>query len=792
MDKTLREECKNCIFFNNAYVPPEYPFGDEKIDVLFIGEAPGVEEERLGKPFVGRSGQLFRDALAEFIKEFPHLKFGITNVVKCHPPNNMTPKSAEIKLCKPLLLDEIEKYDPDFIIPLGNTALQAIVGRAGIQKNLNQVITKVVAGRERTIIPTFHPAAILRNPHLLQDFVRTFGILEKIMKGQVLELEDFIVVDDFRKIENMLNDLSNSKAFAFDLETSSLNPFSENAKILCLSLSNGKNTYVIPAKDYEMSNLIDLLKIVFSLPAKKIAHNAKFDVKWLKVFGVEVKNLAFDTMIAHYLINENLPHSLAFILSEMGFVDHKGDFSRAVGGETATWKVLSDEEKLNEYWDVLLEYNAKDAWSTYLIYEKLKDKLESSQVWLMENFYIPLIYTFSEIEIYGMKVDLNRIQYLSQKYKNEMKKIISEMENLSSVKFWKTLHPDEKFNPSSTKQVAEIIFDIEKLEVIAMTPKGAPSTKSEFLEFLASKSKFVKLLLEYRKIMKNETAFIKGIQKHIKIDGCVHPSYNLIGTVTGRISCREPNIQQIPKDSEIRTIFVPKLDWFIEADFSQIELRVAASLSGDPYMIDAYKKGEDLHTKTASSIFGKRPEEVSEEERFVAKTINFGILYGMGAKSLQARVSREGINIPLKKAEEYIRKFFIAYPVLKAWVDEQKSKVLGSRMVVSPFGRIRRLMGTSDDDLRQGVNAPVQGTASDLTLFSVMFLHNEFKRRGLKSHIVGSVHDSILFDVADEELHCVVTLIKQIMEGLDFDFIKVPLKVDVAIGKAWGEILMEV
>ncbi|MEO0258514.1 MAG: DNA polymerase A family protein, partial [candidate division WOR-3 bacterium] len=258
-------------------------------------------------------------------------------------------------------------------------------------------------------------------------------------------------------------------------------------------------------------------------------------------------------------------------------------------------------------------------------------------------------------------------------------------------------------------------------------------------------------------------------------------------------------IQQIPKESIIRSFFIPKLDWIVEADYSQLELRVAALLSGDTRLIEAYRKGEDLHYKTASLIFGKPIEEISNEERAVAKAINFGVLYGIGAKGLKETLAELGMEISEQKAEEFIKKFFLSYPELSTWVTDQKSKVKNQGYVQTLFGRKRRLPNDDEESVRQGVNAPVQGTGSDLTQFALLQIHAALKARKLKSHIIATVHDSIILDVADDELFEVLVIIKEKAEAGVMDVIRqkvpdlkeenlVPLKMDISIGKSWGEV----
>jgi len=797
MKNTICEECK---LYPCTFVPPQYA---GKVKILFIGEAPGEEEERQGVPFIGRSGMKLREQISLLLKE-TSFTFGITNTVKCRPPQNETPTADIAKKCNYYLAKDFEIADPDIVVPLGLVAYRSLGFNDSLKSAVNRTKKINLFGKERIVIPTYHPAAVLHNPVLVFEFKKTFEILKTILDSsftlpeftyQILQgkNEDYDILIDF---------ISNVKCFAFDLETTSFSPFASNSRIISVGLSGrykDGNLYSLSLDGtrWEESTFYDILRVIFENDIPKVAHNAKFDMKWLKYFGIKVCGLIFDTIIAHYLLDENLPHSLSFIASEMGVVSYKesfwGDVKDSGAADLSEYIFDKDGNILADKIENLLVYNAKDAFITYIAYERLSKLLENDPPLkaLHNNLYLPLVDTFIDMELRGMKINVLKLENLITEYKKRMKEIVIKLKNLEEVKKWEKTTGKE-FNPNSSIQISEIL-ELNNFNTGKRTPKtGRVSTNEESLLNIAGNS-FADLLLEYRRLQKMTSTFLEKFKDMLSIDGCIHPSFNLIGTVTGRVSCERPNLQQIPKDSEIKVIFVPQNDLLLEVDYSQMELRVVASLSQDPEMIKAYNENIDLHTLTSSIIFNKPIEKITEEERKIGKTINFGIVYGITPAGLANRIKlATGKEISEKEAKVYIKRFFDTYRNVYFWAELQKAFARQMKYVVTPFGKKRHFSSeTTEEEIRQAVNAPVQSTAAYITLTALLGIDREIKANGLKSFVVNTVHDSILIDVILDELPYVVNIVNEITTKRIkeiFKFIKVPLEVDIKCGASWGNL----
>lgn len=820
-----REFCVTCPLANKRFVPLEvYPSIVDSVDVMFIGEAPGADEEALGVPFVGKSGQLLREQLSKYIfPRFNDISYVITNSVKCRPDNNATPNKKLIQTCYPFLRDEILKYKPKIIVLLGKVALTSVLSSLrSITQNVNRVVETVIEGHRVIVVPTYHPAAILRDQNKMRDFEATFkdvlpSLLRKIRSGNLTnglsedELINFKVINSTEEFEQVVDDaVMNAEYLAFDIETFELSPYDDPTMIsfsFAIKRKDGSiTTYAIPlllVKGYGRP-----LERLMTSNIKKIAHNAKFDMGFLYYHGIEVKNLYFDTMIAHHLIDENLPHNLEYLaVTETTLGAYKSEYWKVAKDKMIKLRenlrkgVLTQEDR--EFILDTLKYNAKDAYATLVAYFSLYEKLTDEKKSIIESLMTTLSKALMVAEFHGVKVDMNRLKELDVEISKQLMELKNRMLEHKWVRTYKSKVGSEEVNLNSTKQLVEIIYNIGNVPVISTTEKGSPSTASDVLMMLSSKYDFIKDLLEYRKLSKLYTAFIASMPEHIKSDGKVHPRFNITGTKTGRLSCESPNMQQIPKESLIRQIFVPSLDYLIEADYSQLELRTTATVSGDPSLLDAFKNGIDLHLLTASRIFGKSPDEVTDSERRIAKGINFGVVYGITPRGLVDNLLPLGIDINEKDADRYIKTFFLTYPKVLDWIRTTRSVAKVNKVVHSIFGVERHLSKTEETDMREAVNFVIQSSSAYMTFFAIVYLFNEFRKRNMRSRIVLTIHDSIVLDVAKEELEDVIRLLKECMvvriEELLRSYISIisypeipgkevcPLDIEIEIMERWGQ-----
>jgi DNA polymerase-1 len=509
-----------------------------------------------------------------------------------------------------------------------------------------------------------------------------------------------------------------------------------------------------------------------------ITHNGQFDIIWLRSRGVDITSKLYgDTKVVSYLLDENVGSSLKVQALAYGF----GDYGLAYDSiPRVSLKILA-------------RYNATDSLATAVIFkDKYPALVKAGQHWLAENIVIPAMRTLSDMEYRGVKIDLGKVQPTRKEYTDRMQELLRSMREYPQVRAFEA--KNGQFNPRSTQHVRLLLFDPAYfgLTPIDYTLKGLPSTNSSVIGNIDHP--FIPLLQEYRRAGTMVSTYLDGLLARVDDAGFLHTSYSLTTTVTGRLASRDPNLQNIPRKAKggIKKLFVSEFEdgVIVEMDYSQIELRVACIIARDEAMREIYLSGKDIHAETASAIFGKPPEEISGEERVVAKTVNFGILYGISPKGLSER-----LNISEEEAKEYIKRFFGKFKGVAAWVKKTAKQATEKGIVVNLFGRVRHLYG---DDVgrikRQAVNAPIQSSASDITLYTLHAIWQALRERGMKSRPVLTVHDSIVLSVSIDELRDVLALSLYLAEQLPgmehfpwYGYI--PIKADVAVGRNWGELV---
>ena len=592
---------------------------------------------------------------------------------------------------------------------------------------------------------------------------------------------------------------------------------------------------------------------------KKAAHNGKFDTKYLRAtLGIET-SWDFDTLMAHYVAINEEPgtHSLkvlAWEYTDMGGYDDELEAYKQEHPE-------ADPDKGGHYGNIPLEiiwkYAAADADCTFRLWTAFEPKVEEGFTELYYNHVIPSVKALARIEGNGALVDKKYKEECQREYPRllaESLKRLREFPEVLKVEKRLTRQAREKkeqermkrfkerlikakgmelgvkresalnrltndiekfkanppvippivFNPGSPDQKRELIYGVMKLPIRKYTKNREPSTDKEVIKELyeETKSDLIKELGKYTKISTLYKMFVKPLDELICDDGRLRGGYNPAGTVTGRLSCSEPNLQQIPKNIKedafldvaipsIKRLFVaPKNHVLLQFDYSQAELRVLASLSGDQTLIKAYENNEDIHKSVAAEVEGIELDDVNDEQRGRAKTLNFGLLYGQGA----AKMARMW-GITLDEAKGYINKYFKRLPGVKKYIAQVKAHVRRVGFVTSCFGRVRRLSGvfSGADDLvaqaeRQAVNAPIQGTASDCTLEACIRINYNLAVKGLKSRIIITVHDSIILECPFAEAVRVYKLVKKIMQSPSGNWLKVPFTADAEVGVSWGKL----
>lgn len=761
--------------------------GPTKTKIMIVGEAPGKREDDEHRAFTGKAGELLDEMLMEHAG-IDRDDCYVTNVCKCRPPKNRTPEPKEIKICvEEYFVQELVMIEPDFILTLGNPALKGVLKKSGITKHRGTKYEK----EGYVVLPTFHPAAALRNPRYFEPLEADLKRFGEMVRGEDTSPKTRVrMVTNAAQLKWLLNRLNEADEFSYDIETNALQEWRPGSKIVSIAFTRepGEATFVpifhkhTPWKDPQQA--LDLLAPVCKQKGRHIAHNGKFDARWMKRFGLPIHQ-TFDTMLAAHMLDENRLKSLK-------------DLSQVLLGAEAY--DLGDEIKdaFNVPLKRLAIYNGKDTDYTHQLYHNFRDQLKEqgriARVFAL--LMMPASNALVDVEQAGIQVDWERWQERSAKVESNCEKLEAAM---------KKHMPHSKrddFNFQSHPQIAEWLFKDLELESLEETAGGNPSSKESVLLQLKEQSRAVELLLKHRKWNKYRTTYIGPWAGHVDADYRMHPSYKLFGTVTGRLSCVEPNLQQVPREPFIRSIIGARKGYvLIEADYSQIELRIAAMLAHEDRMLRMFAAGEDLHLNTASETTGKPKTKIEKEERKKAKAVNFGFLYGMFPEKFvkYARDNYE-VEVTLAEAEKVRRRFFQSYPKLLAWHDRQRRLAHRYERVSSPLGRVRHLPdirsgdhGVQLDAERQAINSPVQSTASDLMLVALV----ELWKRSLEGHldfrVVGSIHDALLNESHEDDVDEVCALIEETMLDMDRIYrmfgarIDVPIEVEIKVSSHWSE-----
>ena len=602
---------------------------------------------------------------------------------------------------------------------------------------------------------------------------KEIAIESSILDCQIIENE----VEQARKMAGIFC----SEKIAFCIAGTSVTAVESKMCGLALRLDNGERLYLKLRENFqEYGELYAWLKAMFENESTlKICHNLKPQAQMLKKIGIDIKGQVFDTMLAHYVLQPELKHGL-FQLAEVYLHTSLMDIAKVFG---ENWKERQDCREANPA--VLSQYFAQQTEAVFQLYPLLRRKLEDEKVLpFYQEAEVPLALVLADMELTGVRIDIRALQETSQLFTARMNDYESQAYALSGV----------KFNISSPKQVGEVLFDRLKLSDKAKKTKtGQYVTNEEVLEALRPDSPVVDYILKYRAMKKLLGTYVDALPKLINpLTGHIHSSFNQAVTATGRLSSSDPNLQNIPvrgdDGKEIRKAFIPeKGQIFFSADYSQIELRVMAHLSGDRHMIDAFFQGNDVHAATAAKIFRKKLDDVTADERRKAKTANFGIMYGISAFGLAQRM-----GVSRTEAKELIDGYFNTYTGIRDFIEETKEKAKKLGFIETIFHRRRYIPDIISHNAvvrgyaeRNAVNAPIQGSASDIIKMAMVRIFRRFNEENLKSKMILQVHDELNFSVLPEEKEIVGQIVKHEMENAVE--LKVPLLADCGWGENWLE-----
>ena len=602
-----------------------------------------------------------------------------------------------------------------------------------------------------------------------------------------LSRKNYRAIMDENALTALIGRLQGAEKFSLDTETTSKDPMMADLVGLSFAITPHEAFYIPCGHDYpgvgaqlDRKWVLDQLKPVLENPdLKKIGQNIKYDWIVLLRHGIALKGVAFDTMLASYLLNPSKrAHSLDQIA--LDFLDHTTISYKEVTGKDNTDGLFAmvPIEKATPY-------ACEDADMTLMAGNILTRELDNVNLTdLFKEVEMPLVPVLVGMEMAGVSVDRERLQDLSKSFEMQMERLEKEIYIIAG----------EPFNINSSQQLGHILFDTLGLPVQKKTKKKTGySTDVNVLTTLAQKHELPALILRYRTLAKLKSTYTDALIGLIHPDtGRIHTSYNQTVTATGRLSSSDPNLQNIPirtdEGREIRSAFIPRRGWsFVAADYSQIELRILAHCSDDQILIKAFKEDEDIHTRTAAEVFQVFPSFIDQALRQQAKAINFGIIYGQSAFGLSNQ-----LGISRKMAQTYINNYFARYSGVRQFIDNTIEQARQTQKTSTLLGRIRLLPDIASTNAttrkfaeRTAINTPIQGTAADLIKLAMIKTAAALNEKNLKSVMLLSVHDEIVFEVPPDELETVKALAKAVMEGI-WD-LKVPLKVNVVAGDNWAQ-----
>jgi DNA polymerase-1 len=582
-----------------------------------------------------------------------------------------------------------------------------------------------------------------------------------------------------RKI--LLQKLLQQTSVCFDTETTGLKALEVELIGIAFSYEIGKGYYVsFPENQEETAAILEEFRPFFESEIEKIGHNLKYDIKVLSNYNMPVKGKLFDTMIAHYLINPDMRHTMD-MLAETYLNYQPVSITELIGKKgknQLSMRVVPVADQT--------EYAVEDADITLQLKEHFTKELESGNVTkLFNDVELPLVSVLTAMEIEGININVDFLKELSATLTEDISRLEKSIYEQAG----------EEFNIASPKQLGIVLF--ENMQLVAKPKKtktGQYATGEDILSYLAKDHQIIRDIQEYRQYKKLQSTYVDALPNEVNSKtGRIHTQYMQAVAATGRLSSNNPNLQNIPirteRGREVRKSFIPRDENYVllAADYSQIELRIIAALSEEENMMEAFKNGEDIHASTAAKVFHVPLDEVTREQRSNAKTVNFGIIYGVSAFGLSNQT-----DLSRSEAKELIDTYYETYPKLKAFMSAQVDFAREHGYVETVLQRRRYLKDINSRNAmvrsgaeRNAVNAPIQGSAADIIKLAMINIHTRFKKENFKSKMLLQVHDELVFDAHKDELEIIQPIIKYEMENA-FKM-AVPLDVEIGIGKNWLE-----
>lgn len=809
--------CDDCKLHQTADVVCQIGFGPPKADIVVVSKMAN-----------GRNWQ------EELELELEEMGLGteqiyFTQAIKCRT-YEQNASNPDIKECRKYLDAELDMLRPKHVLALGNEPLLSLTGHSGITKYRGRPFEDA---RGFTTLATISPSAVKRNPGQRPGYMADLRLFVNRVMGRTegLHKPKYSIIDTPAKLKKLKKILYTVDEINWDVETHS-DYYKPDGRIISLSATcviPGKGLFVFALPLYHDESpwkrkhraVLKFLKPALESIRKSVAHNGPYDMKWMKQYGVFM-NFTFDTMLAIHILNENVQKGL------------KPQAQARLGVEP--WGI-DTKDLLNKLLSDILEYNVLDTWYMYHIKLQLAEELKK-QPRLAKLFKLLVMLAANDLldsEMRGIWVDVERLKErtpIVQKKLEDIEHKILETANLDNDSM--VMSPETEWPTDSKNRPREVnfnpsifarwmLFDHLGLPILQRGKEkpngddGDPSMKEAVMLELREAHPVVPLMLErvgYQKIL---SSFFGPYLELYDDEHRIHTNFKLAGTVTGRLSSgkndpdkisavrgklRGVNLQQVPRDPLVRGVFGAPPGWsFVEADYSQIELRIVAYVSRDRTMLHLYKTGADIHRATASTVLGIPASQVSKDDRKKAKAVNFGFVYGMGWRKFIATAFEKYDAVFTEHEAQAVRTaFFEQFAGLLPWHAKQRRLVNEYGRVQSPLGRIRHLPdiyspdeGVRAEAQRQAINSPVQSFGSDLAVLSMIEINKQFKREGIAGHCVGLVHDAVNFEIRDDELARALPIIKDVMEDVDRVYnqfgvhIDIPIIADLKVGRHWGD-----
>lgn len=765
--------CAECTLNNR---PKVTSFSGKTPVIAFIGEAPGEQEVKQGVPFVGTSGTILRSTIANL--GIPEDLVYFANVCMCKPPENRTPSAQEISFCLPQLLSELALIQPQYIVALGLTAGKALFSQIKTLKaSLGiEYISKIgIPG-----VVTYHPAALLFPhgdtllPTFHKDISKAWDKVNNITSKYSDIKTEVTIVKTVEQAAEILDILSRAELLSYDYETTGVKQHRDTAHCLGVAWEVGKAA-VFPHRMIRI--FIDEFRKIFSREDLTcIAFNAPFDSGFNARMNLP-RRIDEDPMLQHYVLDERpQERNLEKLSSEWC------DAPRYESDMLAKYNCTKADmiEKVPE--DELYEYCGFDCDYALRLYLTFREKIFREEG-LFDAYYktvIPTARMVSKVAERGLWVNQVTLQEVTEEYRLRVENSLEKLREITEI-------PD--FNPNSHVQTQKMLWDtleFDEPEIYNRKERSADKETRKALKETFPNQPFVVTLDEYKTAYTMYSRYLRPLPQYIDSDGRIRASYHLDRTETGRLSTTKPALHQIPRESTIRNIFsAPDKHVLIQADYAQIEIRMAAHIANDTKLIELLKTGADFHTMMASAAFGVPLEKVTGEQRQAAKAVSFGLLYLMSEEKLA-----EGTGLPKKQAKDFVARYKALMPDVWKWIAQIRKRIKDQRYVESIFGRRRRFYLVTQKNLnglhREGVNMPIQSSAADLTNHSAIAVDHKLTKYFPEANIVFLWHDAIYVECPENLAQDVGELVYNCMVVPPFKT-EVPFAVDLKIGKHLGE-----